>query len=96
MAKADAERQIVEEQVMIKTLEQAELRRQLKEADDDRRRMEQERMEMLEPKLKALRDEIKSLGEEIVGYDEKHQATAEEKEEVAAQIKVIVSPSAGP
>jgi len=88
MAKADAERQIVEEQVMIKTLEQAELRRQLKEADDDRRRMEQERMEQLEPKLKALRDEISGLGEEIESYDVKHQKTAEEKDELNAQIKV--------
>jgi len=88
MAKADAERQVVEEQNMIKTLEQAELRRQLKEAEDDRRRMEKERMEQLEPKLKALRDEIVSLEDEINHYDERHQKTAEEKGELMKMIKV--------
>ena len=52
LMKADADKQMVEEQVMIKSLQQAELKRQLKDADDDRRRMEQERMEQLEPKLR--------------------------------------------
>jgi len=87
MAKADAERQVVEEQVMIKTLEQAELRRQLKEADDDRRRMEQERMQMLEPKLNALKEEISGLEGEIAMFDQKHQKTCEEKDELNKMIK---------
>lgn len=79
LSKADADKQIVEEQVMIKNLEQAELKRQLKEADEDRRRLEQERMEQLEPKLRALNEEIKSLTEGIELCDRQQQSTAEEK-----------------
>lgn len=79
LMKADADKQMVEEQVMIKSLEQAELKRQLKDADDDRRRMEQERMEQLEPKLRALKGELDALEEEIELCDRKTQSTEEEK-----------------
>jgi len=79
LQKADADKQMVEEQVMIKSLEQAELKRQLKDADDDRRRMEQERMEQLEPKLRALKADLDALEEEIELCDRKQQSTAEEK-----------------
>merc|ERR1712166_1548399 len=79
LMKADADKQMVEEQVMIKSLEQAGLKRQLKDADDDRRRMEQERMEQLEPKLRALKGELDALEEEIELCDRKTQSTEEEK-----------------
>ena len=52
-------------------------------------RMEQERLEQLEPKLKALRDEIGGLEEEIEHYNDKHQKTVEEKEELNRMIKVV-------
>jgi len=79
LSKADADKQIVEEQVMIKNLEQAELKRQLKEADEDRRRLEQERMEQLEPKLRALNAEIESLEDGIKLCDRQQQNTSEER-----------------
>lgn len=87
LAKAETDRQMVEEQVMIKSLEQAELKRQLKDADDDMRRMEQERMEQLEPKLRALNAELDTLNEEIELCGRRAQTTTEEKITTNARIQ---------
>jgi len=89
LAKADADKQIVEEQVMIKNLEQAELKRQLKEADEDRRRLEQERMEQLQPKLRALNEEISGLKDSIELSDRQQQVTAEHKLKTATRIEAM-------